>query len=294
MSDTRLFTARDRSFALGARTWVMGILNVTPDSFSDGGSFADPDAALARALALAAAGADVLDVGGESTRPGHQPVTAAEEIARVVPVIRRLCAKTSVPVSIDTSKAAVARAAIRAGACIINDVRALRADSDMAQVAAETGAGLILMYNATPLPDGCVDPAPAWAQEPHLLRRIMRYWSDSIDLARAAGVKTRQIVVDPGIGFGVNADESRLILRELQSLRRLDAPILIGPSRKSFIGATLALPVSERLLGTAAAVAVGIAHGADFVRVHDVQEMVQVTRMTDAIVRGGKRHDGDG
>lgn len=291
MSAARLFTARDHTFVLGARTWIMGILNVTPDSFSDGGSFADPDDALERALAMAAAGADILDVGGESTRPGHRPVAAEEEIERVVPMIRRICARTDVPVSVDTSKAAVARAAIHAGASIINDVRAGRADPEIARVAAQTGAGLILMYNATPLPGGRDDPAPAWSREPRLLQRIEHYWTDSMALARAAGVQDRQLVVDPGIGFGVTAAESLEILRELQTLRRLGAPILIGPSRKSFIGATLDLPVSERLMGTAAAIAVGIANGADFVRVHDVAEMAQVARMTDAIVRGGAGDD---
>jgi dihydropteroate synthase len=290
MPDKRLFKARGHAFALGVRTWVMGILNVTPDSFSDGGAFDDPDAALARALAMAAQGADILDIGGESTRPGHRPISAEEEAERVIPILRKVCAETGLPVSIDTSKASVAREAVLAGACIINDVRATRADPDMARVAAETGAGLILMYNATPLPEGSADPDPSWAEEPLLMDRIVRYLSDSMRRAILDGVGADRIAVDPGIGFGVDAAQSCEILRRLSALSSTGAPILIGPSRKSFIGTTLGLPVEERLMGTAAAVAIGIANGADFVRVHDVREMVRVARMTDAIVRGGTVH----
>ncbi len=289
MTERRVFQAGDRSFELGSRTWIMGILNVTPDSFSDGGSFIDPDAAVARALAMAAEGADILDVGGESTRPGHRPVPADEEAERVVPVIRRLREATDIPISVDTSKALVARAAMEAGACIINDVRALRADPDMARAAADTGAGLVLMYNATPLPAGSEDPDPSWASEPGLIDRILAYLRRSMRIAAAHGIAPERIAIDPGIGFGVTAEESCEILRRLPELTVLDAPLLIGPSRKSFIGKTLDLPVEERLMGTAAAVAVGIANGADFVRVHDIRDMTRVARMTDAIVRRGNR-----
>ncbi len=290
MSEKRLFKARGHAFVLGARTWVMGILNVTPDSFSDGGIYTDPDAALTRALSMAAQGADILDIGGESTRPGHRLISADEEAERVIPILRRICGETGLPVSIDTSKASVAREAILAGACIINDVRAARADPAMARVAAETGAGLILMYNATPLPEGIVDPDPSWADEPRLMERIVRYLTDSMRRAVCDGVGADHIAVDPGIGFGVSPAESCEILRRLSALHSTGAPILIGPSRKSFIGATLGLPVEERLMGTAAAVAAGIVNGADFVRVHDVRDMVRVARMTDAIVRGGTGH----
>ncbi len=287
MSGKKVFTACGKTFELGARTYVMGILNVTPDSFSDGGSYSDPDAAVARALAMVAEGADILDVGGESTRPGHRPIPAEEEAERVVPVIRRLREAMDTAISVDTSKALVAREAIRAGACIINDVRALRNDPDMVRAAADTGAGLVLMYNATPMPPGTEDPDPSWSRENGLIAKITHFLSWSMRLAAGYGIGPERILVDPGIGFGVTAEESCEILRRLSGLASLGAPILIGPSRKSFIGKILDLPVEERLMGTAAAVTAGILNGADFIRVHDVRDMVRVAHMTDAIIRGG-------
>ena len=288
MGRSGIFRACGRSFPIGERTLVMGILNVTPDSFSDGGSFHVPDAAVARALAMVSEGADILDVGGESTRPGHRNIPAEEEAERVIPVIRRIREVTDAAISIDTSKALVAREAVRAGACIINDVRALRADPDMVQAAADSGAGLILMYNATAMPPGTDDPDSGWSQEKDLMAKIVRYLAYSVKLAAEHGIGIEQLAVDPGIGFGVTAEESCEILRRLSELKILGAPLLIGPSRKSFIGKTLDLPVEQRLMGTAATVAVGIANGADFVRVHDVRDMVRVARMTDAIVRGSR------
>ena len=283
-----VFRACGRSFPIGGRTLVMGILNVTPDSFSDGGSFHSPDAAVARALAMVGEGADILDVGGESTRPGHRHIPAEEEAERVIPVIRRLREVTDTAISIDTSKAMVAREAIRAGACIINDVRALRADPDMVQAAADTGAGLVLMYNATAMPTGVEDQDSGWSLERDLMAKIARYLTYSLELAAGHGIGLDRIAIDPGIGFGVTAEESCEILRRLSELQALGAPLLIGPSRKSFIGKMLDLPVEERLMGTAASVAVGIANGADFIRVHDVKDMVRVARMTDAIMRGSR------
>ena len=287
MDRQRVFQACSQSFAIGARTYIMGILNITPDSFSDGGNFIDPDIAVARALAMIEEGADILDIGGESTRPGHRPLSADEEAARILPVIRRLHGETGTAISVDTSKASVARAAVDAGACIINDVRALRADPDMVRTAAETGAGLVLMYNASPMLSGVSDPDPSWSQAEDLFSRIIRYLSFSIRMASDHGIGANRLMIDPGIGFGVTAEESCTILRRLSELAVLEAPVLIGPSRKSFIGKTLNLPVEDRLMGTAAAVALGIANGADFIRVHDVLDMTRVARMADAIMRRG-------
>lgn len=289
-SKKRAYRPRGHTFPIGEKTYVMGILNVTPDSFSDGGRYCDPGEAVERAMDMVKEGADILDIGGESTRPGHRDISAEEEARRVLPVIRRLKERTDAVLSIDTSKASVARAAIEAGAAMINDVRSLKADPDMVKVAAETGAGLVLMYNATPLPGGMADPDPSWSGESGLFAKIIRQLTYSLDLAARHGIGTDRILVDPGIGFGVTAEESCEILQKLPTLAGLGMPILIGPSRKSFIGAVLDVPVGERLIGTAAAVALGIAGGADFIRVHDVPEMTQVARMSDAILR--RQYDG--
>jgi dihydropteroate synthase len=266
----------------GRRTLIMGVLNVTPDSFSGDSIYHNPEAAVQRARQMVADGADLIDVGGESTRPGAEPVSAEEEMNRVLPVIERLAAELNVPLSIDTYKAAVARAAVRAGASIINDITGLRGDPEMVRVAAESHVGLVLMHiQGTPQ---TMQTQPTYTD---LIGEISDYLQGSIELAQQNGVSAERIVLDPGIGFGKTVEHNLQILRCLRAFQRLGRPILVGTSRKSFIGKVLDLPVAQRLWGTAATVAIAVAHGADIVRVHDVKEMTQVARMTDAIVRPG-------
>ncbi len=264
----------------GRRTHVMAILNLTPDSFSGDGLAAAPDTALARALDAVAAGADLLDVGGESTRPGATPVTATEELARVVPLIRALAGRVDVPIAIDTSKAAVAAAALAAGATLINDVRGLRADPDLAAVAARAGVPVVVMHDRVPDDRG------------DLLASIVGELARRLDRALAAGIAWEQLIIDPGFGFGKGPRENLELLRRLGEMRTLGRPILAGTSRKGTIGRVLGLPPDERVEGTAATVALAIAGGADIVRVHDVRAMVRVARMADAVVRGFDFEDG--
>ena len=252
----------------------MGVINVTPDSFSGDGLGGDVEAALDLARRLVAEGADIIDVGGESTRPDFTPISADEELRRVIPVIENLAAEVSVPISIDTYKSEVARHAVGAGAVVINDVWGLRRDSKLAQVAAEEGVALIIVANQREI--AYQDIVPEVMES---LRRCMR-------LALDAGVAWENIIVDPGIGFGKTLEGNLELIRRLGELRGLGRPILLGTSRKSMIGLVLDLPPDQRLEGTAATVALGIANGADMVRVHDVLPMVRVSRMTDAIVRG--------
>jgi dihydropteroate synthase len=279
----------------GARTYVMGVINLTPDSFSGDGLAvqADPvEAALAQARAFAAAGADILDIGGESTRPGSAPVPEAEELARVVPVVRAIAAELDVILSIDTYKAGVAEAALNAGAHWVNDVWGLRADTALARVTAGRGAPVILMHNRS-------RPAEAelqarlggryvGVQYDNLVEDVRRELLESVAIAHSAGIPDERIILDPGIGFGKTVEQNLELVDRLGEIRALGYPLLLGTSRKGFIGYTLDLPVDQRLEGTAATVAVGIARGADIVRVHDVAAMVRVARMTDAIVRRGK------
>lgn len=265
---------RGRQWTWGERTLVMGVLNVTPDSFSDGGRFDRLPAAIDHAAALIAAGADILDIGGESTRPGHEPVPLEVELERVVPVIAAVRERWDIPVSIDTRKSAVAAAALAAGADIVNDVHGLLRDPDMAKVAAAADAPVIVMH---------------WddvATGPALMPGIMAGLTMSVAAARAAGIPDHRIIIDPGIGFGKDAAGNLQLLRELSELQSFGLPVLVGPSRKRFIGHVLGLPVEERLEGTAAAVALAIAGGADIVRVHDVGPLRRVAQMADAIVRG--------
>lgn len=273
---------RGGTLDLGGRTLVMGVLNVTPDSFSDGGRFADRDRAVAHALALAEAGADILDVGGESTRPGSSPVPEAEELARVIPVLERLAGRIRVPVSIDTHKASVARAAVAVGAEIINDIRGL-ADPDMAAVAAETRAALVLMH----CPVAPAEMAGHTDYPGGVLAAVIGHLREALARAEAAGVSRDAVLIDAGIGFAKTAGQSaELIDRTAELAAALDRPVLVGPSRKSFIGRVLDRPADGRLWGTAAAVAHSIARGAHVVRVHDVAEMVQVARVCDFLNRG--------
>ncbi|QHZ59297.1 dihydropteroate synthase [Brevibacillus sp. NSP2.1] len=260
---------------LGERTLVMGILNVTPDSFSDGGRFVDLDHALAQARAMVEAGADIIDIGGESTRPGAEPVGEAEELDRVLPVIRRLSAELSVPLSIDTYKAAVAERALDAGAHIINDVWGAKRDPRMAEVAARRGVPIILMHNRTD-----TDYRDFYSD-------FVRDLRESVQIALQAGVREEQIILDPGIGFVKTVEQNLETMRRLDDLVALGYPVLLATSRKRMIGHVLDLPVDDRVEGTAATVALGVAKGCHMVRVHDVKEMKRVTKMMDAMLKGG-------
>lgn len=269
---------------LGSRVLLMGVLNVTPDSFSDGGRFLETDDAIRQAETLAEEGADLIDIGGESSRPGAVAVPIEEEIRRVVPVIERLARRLRIPISIDTTKAGVARRAVAAGARIINDISALRMDPDMAPLAAREGVPVVLMHmQGTP---GDMQAHPVYDD---VVREISAFFETRIRFAEQSGISRERIVLDPGIGFGKTIDHNLEILARLDEFRSLGRPVLIGPSRKSFIGRVLELPVEERLEGTAAAVAVGILNGASIIRVHDVRAMGRVSRMAKAIERF--RHD---
>jgi dihydropteroate synthase len=280
-------------FNWGARTVVMGILNVTPDSFSGDGILAKGDAiqtAVAQAQDFLANGADILDVGGESTRPGSQTVNAEEELERVIPVIEALHKDfPDAIISIDTYKAKVAEAAFKVGAHILNDVWALRADPELASVAKKFNVPVILMHNRS-------NPASVEVREQlgtayigseyeNLIEDVKRELLMSVDIAKKAGIEERQIILDPGIGFGKKREHNLELINRLDEIRVLGYPVLLGPSRKSFIGFTLDLPAEERVEGTAATIAVGITRGADIIRVHDVKEMARVAKMTDALVR---------
>ncbi len=258
----------------GSRTYVMGIVNVTPDSFSGDGLAHDADAALEQALRFQAEGADIIDVGGESTRPGHTPVDAEEEMRRVLPVIRLLASRLHVPVSVDTNKHEVAREAVAAGASMINDVWGLKREPALAGLAAREGVPIVLMHNQ------------AGAVYANLIPDVIASLRASMDTALGAGVPPESIILDPGLGFGKTAEHNLELLRRLSELTALGQPLLVGTSRKSTIGLVLDLPVEERLEGTAATVALAIAGGADVVRVHDVKAMTRVARMSDAVVRG--------
>jgi len=262
----------------------MGVLNVTPDSFSDGGRFLRADRAVAHAERMAEAGADLIDVGGESTRPGSAPVPLREELRRVIPVIERLAARGRLPISIDTSKAEVARQAIAAGASMVNDVTALRGDPAMAEVVAGARVPVILMHmRGTPR---TMQRAPRYRS---LMGELLRFFRERFAAARAAGIDRSMVIIDPGIGFGKTLWHNLEILQRLSVLAPLGRPILVGPSRKSFLGRLLDLPVDRRLEGTAAAVTAAVLHGAQLVRVHDVEAMARVVRVADAIRRGRPR-----
>lgn len=266
---------------LGERTLLMGILNVTPDSFSDGGRYHTVEEAVEQALQMVQDGADIIDVGGESTRPGYQGISAAEEIGRVVPVIRALrAAAPAIPISIDTYKAAVARAALEAGADMFNDIWGGRRDPEILKAAAAAGLPICLMHNRDS------------TQYQDLLSEVVADLKDCAARALAAGVAAESIVLDPGIGFGKNYLQNLEVMRYLQEITALGYPVLLGTSRKSTIGKILDLPADQRLEGTAATVAYGIACGVEIVRVHDVLEMSRVVRMTDAICRGGRTFAG--
>jgi dihydropteroate synthase len=281
--------AHGRTLPIGTRTLVMGILNVTPDSFSDGGEFFSLDRALAHAEQMIAEGADIIDVGGESTRPGGAAiVSAGEELNRVLPIISQLAQRTTVPISIDTTKAAVARAALDAGAAIVNDISALRFDPQIADEVAKSGAGLVLMHSrGTP---GSLHGLPPVAD---IIAEVTSSLRNSIEIAEQRGVKCESIVIDPGIGFGKSQEQNLELIAKLNQLVGAfpDFPVLIGTSRKSFIGRILAgadgdpAPVEQRLHGSLASLTVSVVKGARIVRVHDVKTAVETTRVADAIRR---------
>jgi dihydropteroate synthase len=252
----------------------MGIINVTTDSFSGDGLGLDAEAAVAQGRRFAEEGADILDVGGESTRPGFQAVTPEEEMRRVLPVVERLAREVGVPISIDTYKAAVARAALKAGAQLVNDIWGFRHDPVMAPLVAESGVPAVIMHNQR------------GREFRDVIGDIRAGLEVSLGLAEQAGITRQRLIIDPGFGFGWTEEHNLEMLRRLAELRDMGLPILIGTSRKSTIGAVLGgVPAEERLMGTAATVAIAIAHGADIVRVHDVAEMVQVCRVADAVLR---------
>jgi len=270
------------SFDFSLKTYIMGILNVTPDSFSDGGLYFNKNTAVEHALKMQDEGADIIDIGGESTRPGSEAVPVNEEIRRVVPVIEGLAKKIKIPISVDTYKSAVAKAALEAGASIVNDISGLRFDPRMPEVAARHKVPVVIMHiKGTPKN---MQQNPIYKA---LIPEIMDYLREGIGIAQGAGIADDKIIIDPGIGFGKTVEHNLEIIKRLNEFTGFEKPILLGPSRKSFIGKILGdLPVTERLEGTAAAVAVGIFNGANIIRVHDVKEMVKVARIADGIKRG--------
>jgi dihydropteroate synthase len=286
MRKRRKFRLRlgSQTLVLGERTLVMGVLNVTPDSFSDGGKYLEPEAAVEQALGMEEAGADLLDVGGESTRPGSQGTSAAQELDRILPVLEGLRGRIKIPISVDTRRAAVAELALRAGAEIINDISGLQHDPQIASVAARQGVPLVLMH---------MRGEPRTMQAGPFARDVMKDVTQglrrSVAVARKAGVSKSHIILDPGIGFGKTFAQNFELLQKLPHLAKLDYPLLVGTSRKGFLGAALArdgkpAPPQERIWGTAATVTASILNGAHIVRVHDVAEMVQVARVADCLL----------
>ncbi len=274
-----LLRAKALEIPLGSHVLIMGVLNVTPDSFSDGGRFLDPGAAVAQAEALVAQGADLIDLGAESSRPGSEPVDETEELRRLMPVIEALAPRVAVPLSIDTTKARVAQRALDAGACIVNDISALRFDPDMARVVATTGAGVVLMHM-----QGTPQTMQRTPQYDDVVSEVRAFLAARMAAAREAGIRPDQILLDPGFGFGKTVTHNLTLLARLDELAALGRPVLAGVSRKAFIGQILAREVGDRLMGTAAAVALAVERGARLVRVHDVGAIRDVVRMTEAVL----------
>jgi len=271
----------DYELSLGERTHIMGVLNVTPDSFSDGGQFLAREEAIRQGLSMAREGADIIDVGGESTRPYAEKISTQEEIDRVIPVIEALHRDLTIPISIDTFKAHVAREALGAGASMLNDITALRFDPDMMSTAAEAGVPVILMHMKGTPADMQKNP-----NYTNLIPEIIEFLEDAKDRAVRGGIKERMIVLDPGIGFGKNFDHNLEIIRDLAQFRKLGQPILLGSSRKAFLGHILDREPRERDTGTMATIAAGVMNGASIVRVHNVKMALDTVRVIDAIRRG--------
>jgi dihydropteroate synthase len=282
----RVLRARDFELRLDDHVHVMGILNVTPDSFSDGGSYVTPAAALDRALEMVEEGADIIDVGGMSSRPGSTPCTESEELERVIPVVERLCDSWSGPVSVDTFRASVASACLERGAAMVNDITALSGDRGMARAVAKASAACVLMH---------MRGAPATMQDApvydDLMGEIAGELARAVERATEAGIAPDQIVVDPGLGFGKTTEDNLEILRRLPELEALGKPVLLGPSRKGFIGRVLDVSLEERIEGTLAACAYAVAQGARLVRVHDVRPVVRAVRLVDACLVSGRREE---
>ncbi len=269
------------SLNLSERTYLMGVLNRTPDSFSDGGLFTEEDVALKRIEEMVLDGADIIDIGGESTRPGAEEVSVERELERVIPLIRKSSRIFDVPISIDTRKAQVAEEALKNGACIVNDITGLKGDRDMAQVVARYDAVCVAMHiKGTPR---TMQDNPTYG---NLISEIITSLEGSIEIATKGGVAREKVIIDPGIGFGKTVEHNLEILNRLDELKVLSRPILIGVSRKSFIGRVLDREVNDRIFGTAAASAIAIMNGANIIRIHDVREMIDVARMSDRIARG--------
>lgn len=283
---TMIWLCRDRALSLGGRPLVMGIVNVTPDSFSDGGQHATPEAAVAHGMRLLEEGADILDVGGESTRPGAAPVPEAEEAARVVPVIAALSA-TGAVISVDTTKAGVARRAVAAGAYVINDVSAMTHDAAMPAVARESGAGVVLMHMK-----GEPRTMQANPQYEDVTAEAFGFLRKRVAASEAAGLRPESLVLDPGIGFGKALEHNLQLLRDLPTLAAFGRPVLVGLSRKSFVGRLTGRDVGGRLAGSLAALAYAVLRGAHIVRVHDVQETVEAVRVLAALTSGGDQAHG--
>lgn len=280
MPDERVVEGDGFRWDCSKRTRIMGVLNVTPDSFYDGGRYWDPYTAVRHGQRMTEEGADIIDVGGESTRPGAEPVRLEEELRRVIPVIERLKDRAGQPISIDTRKAEVARRAIGAGAGMVNDVSGMTADPEMVETVASAGVPVVIMHTAGTPRD--MQRNPGYRDT---VGEIVDWLGARIEHAVAHGIRRSRIIVDPGIGFGKRLSDNLLLIRSLASFRKLNCPILIGPSRKAFIGRVLDAEKDERMEGTAAAVALSVANGASIIRVHDVREMGRVVRMTDAICR---------
>ncbi|MBF73683.1 dihydropteroate synthase [Candidatus Poribacteria bacterium] len=273
-----LFT--NNGWSCGEETGIMGIINVTPDSFSDGGKYANVEAAVMRAKQMVADGADIIDIGGESSRPGAEPITANEECRRVIPVVQALAEQFQIPISVDTYKAKVAREALSAGACVINDITALHGDPNMCQIIADAQAGVILMHmQGVP---ATMQKAPTYQ---NVVAEVHAWLTEVASQAVDRGIDSSRIMIDPGIGFGKTFDHNLEILRHLMQFRGIGYPMLVGVSRKKFIGRILDLPVHQREEGTAATVAWSIINGANVVRVHDVAKMKQVAQVIDTICR---------
>jgi len=278
-----------RTLVLGDRTLVMGVLNITPDSFSDGGKYAQPELAIEHALAIEQAGADILDIGGESTRPGSEEISASQELDRILPVLEGLRGRLKIPISVDTRRSTVAELALRGGAEIINDVSGLKIDARIAGIAAKYGVPLILMHmRGEP---GTMQRGP-FARD--VMKDVTRGLRESVAKARKAGVPKSRIILDPGIGFGKSHSQNYELLQKLPRIAVLGYPMLVGTSRKGFLGATLArdgkpAPAEERIWGTAATVTASVLGGAHIVRVHDVAEMVQVARVADCVANPSLR-----
>ncbi len=280
MKQNNQLRTRVRNYDYDKQTLVMGILNITPDSFSDGGNYDELEAAVHQAKQMEADGAHLIDIGGESTRPGHTPVSEEEELRRILPVIQALHSEISIPISVDTYKAEVARQAIEAGASIINDVWGAKKEPNIAEVAAELNVPIILMHNQSE------------RSYVNLIDDMLKGLQESVAIALKAGVKEENIVLDPGVGFAKTAEDNIQVMRNLEAFTTLPYPVLLGTSRKSFIGKVLDTPVEERIEGTGATVCLGVQKGVNIVRVHDVKPIARMTKMMDKMIGKGESDNG--